>query len=1335
MLKVSVNIWIKLKEHLFFDMKEKKIFILKRKFFLLVCIIFFIIFFLLVKINITPFLLNPVKDELKNITGQNISIERISISFFPLYVEFKNLVIFKSEDNSLRIEKIKLYPGFTKIFNKEIEIRRTILINGNFNFDLPTLNEIINNIDLYFKKILRVPLKLRFNSLDIENISGTIKIKRDLNIGFFQFNSRIKLKEKTVISMITNIKILSEVYPNVDTNIKASLEVKDNEVIFEELKIFEISSFIKTAGSINYLNFLGELYVTGKLFFKSLMKFFGFTSSNYGELDVEGKIHLIEAKDWLNKIKLNISFKGSFLLEELMKILKVTEKLSGLTEIYQGKLEGTLSDFEVYGKVKLKNGNILGVKSDEIKTNYQYKRGILEFRDGKIKLYGGSAKAYVWITLPKVISHYVSLEINNVSSNRIFELINWNPQIAEGVVNGWLISQGNIFSPRGSFVYERKSDIPRDLRGKINFIKGDFESKNSSYIFKSLEFFLDKTTAYATGYVDLKNNNLNFNFDSKSNDISELLKPYQQGIYGDAYINGKLSGPITDPQISLNFISNNLNVALDEIEEKVKNQTFTFEHLKGNIEYRKNFLNSSIVGENLSIKGKIFFPNAKNLFELSNPIFDISFYFNNVDVKNFYLKQLGDNLHTRMDIKGNIKDKGSVTADVIMAPVYIGNKKAIDKAFLSLLLQKHSLSINKGDFYVNDQVLQVAGHIDFNGQIDIIGKSKNFNVTPFIEKQAIKLNMKYLDKFELNSLNFLLKGSFSNPAFKGDTEVKIRSKNGKICDGNMSFNYEFDRLVIKSNLLRNISFLVEGSLDKDNWKINGEFHSARVDALLGLFINNLSEDFVFMVDGKIEGSISGDKINTQMDLNRVFTRIYGIGLNNKNIVKINVKNNNIYFDPIMLIGQSTELMIKGKVVDYYDILIEGNSDLRPFKAILKLDDLRGRASMLVYIYGDRENPEIAGEIETKNSSITIKKDIPSFNNLNAIISFNEDRVLIEKASATFSQGTVQLEGSAYLEKFKIKNVALLGKFSDVRWIFTPKCWAYLDGQIYLSGDYDHPVLSGQVNVSRGVYIERFDWTKLALQSRSATPVASKDSWLSNLKFNLRIQGDNFFVNNNLATMNINSDLILKGTLDEPAFLGWINAKDGWVYFRGNKFDISRLLIQFTEAAPTNPYINLTARTNINQYNVNLNINGYIDQFNLLLSSNPPLSEQELLNLLVLGQSATSTGGIPGASEAASFITGQMEEVIQERIRGITGLDIMTVEPAISKSTGTINPRITVGKKLMDGKMTVTYSTATGTTVEHIIKVEYFIKKGIYLVGTRDEIGGISGAIKFRFEFR
>lgn len=1305
---------------------------MKKKILMSLIISIFVVFLLISKIDVSSLVLKPAINELQDMLGMEVSIEKAYLHFIPLSLEFKNVVVFNSEKEKLTLKKAKFYVGLTKIFSKEIEIRRVVLYSTDFSMKYSNLNKCIESVSNYLKKPTKFPIKLRFNSFEIENLSGSIYTS-DLNLNFRESYGRVILKTEPQISVLSSIKLLSSKYPNIDTNMKVFLRIKDNEIILEELKLFNINSLLKSSGKINYINFLGEFIVSGKILFKSIMKIFGM-DDGYGEINVDGKVTFDEGRKWQDKIKLNLKFNGGFLLEQLMQILKVSEKLSGVTEI-KGEAQGSLSNPQVNAKVSLKKGNILGVKVDEVESHAVYKNGILDFKNGKVKLYGGYAQAHVWITLPKVVTHYAYIELNDVSSNGVFELIHWNPGIAEGIVKGWLVSEGEKFSPKGSFVYLRKGHKPDDLRGKIEWINGNFDSLDKVYRFSLIEVGLSKSQVKAYGYIDTKNSNLNFNFTGRSKDISELLIPYQKGIYGELDFNGKLYGNTEDPEISISFFSKRVNIFIQEIEKSLPEQAFAFNNLKGNIFYKKNLLSiNELNGEDISLKGKILFPFSKKLFDIQEPSYDLLFSVKNLSLKNLHIKALDNDIETFLNLQGTIKDKGKITAKINGNSLFLGKNKFIDKFAGLVSLEKDTIVIKSLNIFNDRDLLNASGYLNFNGDVNISGISKTFDITNITQHCMKRFGIKYLEKVKLNNLNFSITGSIKNPAVNAYTNFIAKVKNGRNIDGLIKFNYKQNDLIVELNLMKNIFFTIRGLPDKKHWNISGNFASARIDPFVSAFVNNLPEDLVILVNGNLKGSINDKNFDAQIDFNRVFMRLYGIGLNNKNPVNIKVEKGNVYFTPITLLGQSTELTIKGKIVDYFDILIEGSSDLRPFKALFKVDDLRGRALMQVYIYESRKNPEIVGGVDINNASITLRKDLPSLSNVNATVSFNEDRIVIEKAYGTFSEGTVQLDGTIYLEKFVVKQLGLSGRFSGVRWIFAPRCWAYMDGQIYLTGAYSQPLLSGQINIQRGVYTEKFEWTRLALKSSPPKITVEKNSWLNNLRFNLRVQTSNFFVNNNLATVNLNSDLLLKGSIPEPSLIGWINAKDGWIYFRGSKFEIMQALIQFNDPNSIRPYLNVSARTNVSQYNINLNLNGYIDQFNLILSSNPPLSESELFNLLVLGQNGGSKG-IPGGSEAASFITGQMYELLEERVRGLTGLDVMTVEPGISKTTGSIAPRVTVGKKLMDGRLTVTYSTTTGTTAEQIIKVEYLVKKGISLVGIKDEIGGLSGAVKFRFEFR
>ena len=110
----------------------------------------------------------------------------------------------------------------------------------------------------------------------------------------------------------------------------------------------------------------------------------------------------------------------------------------------------------------------------------------------------------------------------------------------------------------------------------------------------------------------------------------------------------------------------------------------------------------------------------------------------------------------------------------------------------------------------------------------------------------------------------------------------------------------------------------------------------------------------------------------------------------------------------------------------------------------------------------------------------------------------------------------------------------------------------------------------------------------------------------------------------------------------------------------------------------------------------------------------------------------------------------MQDVFEERLRTITGLDRLSIEPsvslrssesaltttsALSNTTGTVSPRVTVSKRLIGDKLYVTYSAAAGSGEEQVVKLEYLLGPNISLVGDRDELGALGGDIKFHFGFK
>ena len=217
-------------------------------------------------------------------------------------------------------------------------------------------------------------------------------------------------------------------------------------------------------------------------------------------------------------------------------------------------------------------------------------------------------------------------------------------------------------------------------------------------------------------------------------------------------------------------------------------------------------------------------------------------------------------------------------------------------------------------------------------------------------------------------------------------------------------------------------------------------------------------------------------------------------------------------------------------------------------------------------------------------------------------------------------------------------------------------------------------------------------------------------------------------------------MILKGTILHPVLFGRLESRDGIFYFRNNEFNILHASADFADPNRLNPVIDISAETNKAGYSIKLNLEGQIEQFNLTLSSDPPLDEMDILSLLTGGSIGKQTKGLEGgisASEATSLLSGALQSVYEERLRTVTGLDRIQIDPSISKTTGTVETRVTVSKRILNKRLSVTYSSAlgSGNTEEDIIKLEYLLYRNISLIGIRDERGSVGGDIKFRFEFK
>jgi autotransporter translocation and assembly factor TamB len=251
-------------------------------------------------------------------------------------------------------------------------------------------------------------------------------------------------------------------------------------------------------------------------------------------------------------------------------------------------------------------------------------------------------------------------------------------------------------------------------------------------------------------------------------------------------------------------------------------------------------------------------------------------------------------------------------------------------------------------------------------------------------------------------------------------------------------------------------------------------------------------------------------------------------------------------------------------------------------------------------------------------------------------------------------------------------------------------------------------------------------------------------WIGETQINVRFHGsENILFQNNLAKMPLDIDVFLRGTVNHPQFLGRIETRKGSVFLRKNEFKIVRASADFIDPNRINPVLDIQAETQVREYQIQLSITGTAERASVTLVSDPALNDTDILSLLALGKKGSELRGKGesnvGIGEAASFATGQFQDILERRAKSLTGLDRFQVDPYVSKNDTSV-PRVTAGKELIQNKLFVTYSSNVGAPApEQNFRIEYILDKHFSLVGEGKETinngTDIGGDIKYRFEFQ
>lgn len=445
-------------------------------------------------------------------------------------------------------------------------------------------------------------------------------------------------------------------------------------------------------------------------------------------------------------------------------------------------------------------------------------------------------------------------------------------------------------------------------------------------------------------------------------------------------------------------------------------------------------------------------------------------------------------------------------------------------------------------------------------------------------------------------------------------------------------------------------------------------------------------------------------------------------------------------------GPTTELTVAGTWGPVnVDLKTRGSVDLRLLSSLTnQLERTQGRLDFTAAFAGPVAAPSLAGRASLTDTRFQVRGQDLAVRALSGRADFSESRVLVQDVQGFLNEGRVRARGDVRLERFSVKTLELQTDLEDVSVQVKPEVPVTLTGSLLLaSRNAEQFQLSGGLDVVKFRYTQPMALESLVANAREVpVPNDTKPNEWLRLDVDLRTAGD-VRIENNLARARLAGRLKLSGTNVKPVLIGVVETQEGaQAFFRGNTFNVQRGQLQFNGLWPT---FDLSAQSQVREYLVTVKAFGRFEDPKLSLSSEPALSDADILSLLTLGvtsrEQLTGTSAAGLGAEALLSASG-LDQQVQKFLSQSGGLlkdPQVRLTTSFNEASGTAEPAVTLESKVLleNLKVGVTKPVAGRGTKAHL---DYRFNQHVSARAQWDDqnqnttLGNPGVELRFRFEW-
>jgi translocation and assembly module TamB len=398
------------------------------------------------------------------------------------------------------------------------------------------------------------------------------------------------------------------------------------------------------------------------------------------------------------------------------------------------------------------------------------------------------------------------------------------------------------------------------------------------------------------------------------------------------------------------------------------------------------------------------------------------------------------------------------------------------------------------------------------------------------------------------------------------------------------------------------------------------------------------------------------------------------------------------------------------------------------------------------ISGIAKSPVFQGQIDVQNGFVQLSGLASSIEEIQGKLKLKGSILEVAGLSATIAQGRAQALGQIEFFIDRVPKIDVDLSLKQARLEIFPFRFLQTTGKIKLAGNELPYRVTGDVFVDHALTTEKLlgrpKVTSTKISRYAPVQESKRGQVMDLLTLDIGVNAPRGIeLKNDLFNGEARAAIRLLNTLDSPVIQGSADMVSGKMLFNDREFQVQTAGLIFDTPHDINPKLNLAANTVVHQTKINVYVTGRLDSMKIEFTSDPPLSEQDITQLLAMGVTTADlkkfkTGEGASLNDVISLVlnslefnrdfqekTGfqlQLDEVVDDR----TGQSAFQATP--NTLSATASPKVVI-KRQIGSKFDVSVGSTVGvgSSTQRQFNAEYRFLPNWSVQGAWDSMQGVN----------